>query len=539
MRALATIAAIGLVTSAALAQPDGWQKRGDRWERRPTGQGPVSKPIDQGLCRHAPMLAPLPPEQRLDQPGNVRPREDVAAPAIVPPPPADDAAPPSKGSDLVITGSRVKGGSRGSKSAPEPVPPPPPPPPPVPMPEPMAPPPMAEAAPPPASKVAPSAGYSRGVPQPQAGILTAGEHDDLLNPELYANYVRRSDLGQRWQTLPLVDTGRALTVAVTDARGQPLPLADVTLTCADGNTLSLKTLADGTAVFFPGLDRLGSSVQVSVRSDGRLLAVDRRVLIPSAPGTQRVSVTAATLAGRETKFDLMLVLDTTGSMGDEINYLKAELRSILSAVKAAHPGLDMRIGLVFYRDQGDNYVTLTAPFTADLDAAQAMLRQQSAGGGGDYPEAVDVAMNRAVNDFDWRPDAVKSMLWVADAPPHDELVGAAWAAAEVARAKRIQIIPVAASGVAKEAEFVMRAFAATTQSRYLFLTDDSGVGLPHNKPAIDCYLVTKLDALVRRVLDSQISGRRIEPRPDEVIRTVGQYDAGKCTLPAYNWQGED
>lgn len=83
----------------------------------------------------------------------------------------------------------------------------------------------------------------------------------------------------------------------------------------------------------------------------------------------------------------------------------------------------------------------------------------------------------------------------------------------------------------------MRAMAAATQSRYLFLTDDSGVGNPHAPPAIDCYLVTKLDALVRRVIDTQISGRRIEPEDQEIIRSVGKYDAGKCILPAdFQWQ---
>ena len=85
----------------------------------------------------------------------------------------------------------------------------------------------------------------------------------------------------------------------------------------------------------------------------------------------------------------------------------------------------------------------------------------------------------------------------------------------------------------------MRAMAAATQSRYLFLTDDSGVGNAHAAPAIDCYLVTRLDALVRRVIDSQISGRRIEPEDSEVIRSVGNYDAGKCILPAdFKWQNQ-
>ena len=44
----------------------------------------------------------------------------------------------------------------------------------------------------------------------------------------------------------------------------------------------------------------------------------------------------------------------------------------------------------------------------------------------------------------------------------------------------------------------MRAMAAATQSRYLFLTDDSGIGNPHAPPAIDCYRVTKLADADRR-----------------------------------------
>lgn len=95
----------------------------------------------------------------------------------------------------------------------------------------------------------------------------------------------------------------------------------------------------------------------------------------------------------------------------------------------------------------------------------------------------------------------------------------------------MHIVPVGASGVADEAEYLMRAMAAATQSRYTFLTDDSGIGNAHAAPAIDCYLVTRLDQLLRRVIDSQISGRRIEPEEDEVIRRVGEYDAGRCVLP--------
>jgi len=214
-------------------------------------------------------------------------------------------------------------------------------------------------------------------------------------------------------------------------------------------------------------------------------------------------------------------------MSDELDYLKAELRSIVDDLKHDHAELDLRIALVVYRDEGDIYVTRTFPFTSDIDTLQASLAQQSAGGGGDYPEAVEQAMGRALA-LDWRPGAVRSMLFVADAPPHADDIVSTWRSTEAARAQRIQIVPVGASGVGPGSEYMMRAMAAVTQSRYIFLTDDSGIGNPHAPPSVDCYLVTSLETLIRRVLDSQISGRRVEPPEPEIIRTVGNYNQGRC-----------
>ncbi|MCC6926098.1 VWA domain-containing protein [Novosphingobium sp.] len=362
-------------------------------------------------------------------------------------------------------------------------------------------------------------------PYPRAGLLTAGEHDDLLNPELYSAYLRRSNLGQELPVLPRLDTARVLTVAVKDDAGRPVPFAPVELACADGGRLRLATTADGTVSFFPELDRLGQKVWLRAgRQDWR------EVALASGSGGQQVQFTLGGAAPKVNKLDLMLVIDTTGSMSDEISYLQAELGKILADLRRSHPGLDVRVGFVFYRDLGDDYVTNTIPLTRDFTQAQNDLAQRYAGGGGDYPEAMDQALIRAAGQ-DWRGDAVKTMLLVADAPPHDDKMGLAWQASETLRHNRVQIVPVAASGVADKAEYVMRAMAALTQSRYTFLTDDSGIGNAHAAPAIDCYLVTRLSDLLRRVIDSQISGRRIEPDDQEVIRTVGKYDHGRCIIP--------
>ena len=120
------------------------------------------------------------------------------------------------------------------------------------------------------------------------------------------------------------------------------------------------------------------------------------------------------------------------------------------------------------------------------------------------------------------------MLHVADAPPHDERTGDAWQQAQALRTRGVHIVPVAASGVADEAQYLMRSMAALTQSRYLFLTDDSGVGLPHAEPDVPCYIVTRLDGLIERVVASLLVGHRVEPRADSVLRRVGDYERGVC-----------
>lgn len=477
--------------------------------------GAMAAPDDQGpLCRRAPELAQLPAEipvqtqqQWVDGPKPVAEsgeRPLMAPPA--PPPPTPPPPPPvaERGGldEIAVTGSRA--------ARPE-----------------MAPSPITAVTAPEAKAAPGGSGYLPPAANlPPAGLLTAGDHDDLLNPMLYARYVYRAarNLGQQITGLPDVDTRRTVTINVEDSSGRPAPFVPVRITCADGNSLTLSTLADGRAVFFPGLDRLGKRVTVSAAGAKRTIDID-----PASGGQSQTIVTSAA-AALVRKFDLMIALDSTGSMGDEIQFLKSELKSIVGDIAAAYPQLDIRIGLVAYRDIGDEYVTRTDRLTGNHDLIQASLNRTDGNGGGDMPEAMDQALVRAVGQ-DWRPDAVKSMLLVADAPPHDDLQGRAFAAAEAARARRIQIVPVAASGVDARAEYFMRAVAAATQSRYIFLTDDSGIGNPHAEPDVDCYVVTQLATAVGRVLASQISGQRVEPFPGEVVRTLGQYDHGKCVLP--------
>lgn len=360
----------------------------------------------------------------------------------------------------------------------------------------------------------------RPEPAPQSGLLTAGDVDDLLNPAQYARYAGRF-LQDRGASLPFVDTRTRVTIKVVDARGRPVPQARATVGRGQA-PLRLVTAADGTASFFPRFDRVPGETEVAVSAPAG--SAKRRI---SLAGTRLVEMRLPGGAAAPAAMDVALVIDTTGSMGDEIAYLAAELEAIVARLKRNAGNVDLRIGVILFRDDGDDYVVRTTPLTGNVGAIRATLLQQEADGGGDMPEAMDRAMAAATR-LQWRADAAKALVLVTDAPPHDEALAATLTAADRLRSAGVQIVPVAASGVDDTAQYVLRTMAAMTQGRYVFLTDDSGVGDAHAEPDVACYLVTRLDQLLGRVLGGIATGRRIEPRPDDVIRRVGSYDRGRC-----------
>ena len=94
----------------------------------------------------------------------------------------------------------------------------------------------------------------------------------------------------------------------------------------------------------------------------------------------------------------------------------------------------------------------------------------------------------------------------------------------VTRDQGVHVYPVASSGVDELTELSMRSAAQLTGGRYLFLTDDSGVGGEHKEPSIPCYVVTKLDdALLRHeyTLNADPLGgdpqRRLNIRKQELL----------------------
>ncbi len=120
------------------------------------------------------------------------------------------------------------------------------------------------------------------------------------------------------------------------------------------------------------------------------------------------------------RVEVVFVLDSTGSMGGLIEGAKQKIWSIANGIVAQKPSPLVRIGLVSYRDKGDEYVTKKFDLTDDIDAVFKNLQSFQAAGGGDGPESVNQALKEAVNDFSWskEPETAKIIFLVGDYPPH-------------------------------------------------------------------------------------------------------------------------
>jgi hypothetical protein len=202
----------------------------------------------------------------------------------------------------------------------------------------------------------------------------------------------------------------------------------------------------------------------------------------------------------------------------------------VGGIATQFPNLDQRWALIVYRDIGDEYVVRSFDFTSELAEFRKNLAAQSANNGGDTPEAVDQAL-AAATQLGWRDGTTARVaFWVADAPHHAGLEGKVVTALAAAVSKGIHIYPVASSGIDDLAEFTMRTAAEVTGGRYLFLTNDSGIGGSHAEPHIPCYYVTTLAAAMRRMVATEVAGVYLPPDPADILRTGGTPQNQQCLL---------
>jgi Mg-chelatase subunit ChlD len=138
---------------------------------------------------------------------------------------------------------------------------------------------------------------------------------------------------------------------------------------------------------------------------------------PRAPKPEPIDTPIVDVKGTGKDIDVVFAVDTTGSMGGLIEGAKRTVWSIATHIRKTDPNANIRIGLVAYKDIGDEYVTRPFSLTTDLDSVFTELSSYRASGGGDTPENVDAALYDTLHKMQWRAGAKKLVFLVGDAPP--------------------------------------------------------------------------------------------------------------------------
>ena len=351
-------------------------------------------------------------------------------------------------------------------------------------------------------------GYAGTANNVSAGKLTAGEVNDFAKWHFWPTVIDNThkQFVQEWQIAPR----HRYTVQVVNQNGYPIAARAVSLLDNSGNTL-FQAVTDNTGKAelwyqLTGNNLCGKHTDFYVRVDdqkqvakqwaegGNTFVLDEPCQNDQMANDQMVN-----------DVDVVFVFDATGSMGDELRYLQAEMKDVIARATESTGGLKIRTGAVVYRDHGDEYLTRISRLTDDIKTTQSFIDNQHAGGGGDFPEAVPEALMAALNSAGWNSEArARIAFLVLDAPCHQDSVTLALLHEQVlnAAALGVRIVPVVCSGLRESGEYLLRSIALATNGTSFFLTDDSGIGHPHLKPTTDSLKVEHLnDMLVRTIVE--------------------------------------
>jgi len=368
---------------------------------------------------------------------------------------------------------------------------------------------------------------SAEAPKRQSSGLKAGFSDDNRQFNYFLQFLGK--YRDQVSSCPIAVQERIILNA-RDSRGRTLPDAEVTVTAGEKALASGKTYADGSFLFFPseydsGLTRYRfdiryGSARKSIEADRRGRREIQAALDIQKPDPQAVPI------------DLLFILDTTGSMSEEIERLKQTIDLINLNLVSLGSKPAVRFGIVLYRDQSDVYVTRTVPFTGRIELFREALGTVQADGGGDGPEDLQSALAEGVLHMDWTPDGIRLAFVITDAPPHLDY-GQTYTyadAAHDAKRKGIKVFGIGAGGLDLAGEMALRQIAQYTSARYIFLTygergeSEGGKTGSVSHHTGDNYETGKLEAVVLRIAKEEL-GQYSDAPPEE---TEDYFAAGRA-----------
>ncbi|MBN1243085.1 MAG: VWA domain-containing protein [Spirochaetales bacterium] len=353
---------------------------------------------------------------------------------------------------------------------------------------------------------APAGAWEDAYAPPSSSGLKAGFSDDNEQYNYFLGFLDEYGYVPHRE----LDVSGRVTLEVSDADGKAVANAIVTVRI-DGKVVDRGvTLPDGRFRLYPAAYGGADGWDVSVESDsgdwaGTVKADGPRSVAAALPSPRNVP--------SPLPLDVLFVMDTTGSMGGEIERLKATIEIIHDNIASISPRPAVRFGMVLYKDEGDEYVTRVVPFTEDLESFRKSLALVHASGGGDYPEDLEAALEDAVTRMRWNDDGVRLAFVVTDATAQlgykrdfDYV-----SSMRRAREKGIKFHTIGTGGLDVDGEYVLRQISHYSGGRYIFLTygergeSEGGVEGSVSHHTGSNFTADKLETIVIRFVKEDLS----------------------------------
>ena len=334
----------------------------------------------------------------------------------------------------------------------------------------------------------------------QSGLITAAEWNDLENWPFWNDLIIGDDNSANPGYWNFYHNNRISILLKSNS--QPVINEQVQLLRNGEVVWESRTDNFGKAEMWINVFQENESVEIteySLNVNGQAINLELKLF---SEGINEIELN--TNQNSSNRVELNFIVDATDSMGDELEFLKDDLADVIQRVKDNNSSLQIYTSSVFYRDEGDDYLSKKSDFSSDLNTTLDFINDQNAGGGGDFPEAVHSALKLGIEELQWSEDAKTRIAFLLlDAPPHynSQVIGDLQNSIKEAARKGIKIIPITASGIDKETEFLMRFFSITTNSTYVFITNDSGIGNDHLEPSVGEYEVEYLNDLMVRLIN--------------------------------------
>jgi|HubBroStandDraft_1064217.scaffolds.fasta_scaffold129476_1 hypothetical protein len=349
---------------------------------------------------------------------------------------------------------------------------------------------------------------------PEAPVR-AGEWDDNANYRDFARYLADEE------TLPYhrVDVSNRRFLVVEDADGKAVPRCSVTVTDDAQHAVKLTTTASGRAILFPHAEGLvGQGLVATAACEGQ--AASAQFSVEDDDGAVGLRLGGKRFLPSTRVVDVAFILDTTGSMSEEIDAVKSTIAKVTKSL--SNQNYRARLALVEYKDRGDPFVTRVHPFSTTASTFLASVSGVTAGGGGDYPESVNQGLHDGLTQLDWGTDAVAQFAFlIGDAPPHLDYANDTDYANEMRNASHrgIQVFTVAASGMDTLGQAVWRQIAQYTGGTNLFVLrggagpQSTGAGDPKSScgGTQTQYASGNLDALITKKILTELKGLDADP----------------------------